>query len=191
MSEGRKQKQIRVRTEGDVHKLIELEELLECQLCPNERRLRVKALLTELYSWWLDPTQSDDWGVTTVIRGILREGRIQNFSTVFSFVVPQTKKIQSVFQTQQQHEQRIETRKSGPHYQIQIPHSQIGVGTKDEDLQLAIVRLCRKQEREIQHLQSGEEYSISLDVGRTAEDITLVKSVAAALVIGLRDLLAR
>ena len=44
MSEGRKQKQIRVRTEGDVHKLIEPEELLECQLCPNERRLRVEDL---------------------------------------------------------------------------------------------------------------------------------------------------
>ena len=191
MTENPRPKEIKVRAAGDIHKLLEPEQILECGSCPNERRDRVRALLTDLYSWWLDSEQREEWGVETVIRGILREGRIQNFSTVFSFVVPGTKKIQSVFQTQQQHEQRIEMRKAGPHYQIQIPHSDLGNNMKDMDLKLKIVRLCREHEKAIQHLQPGDPSSISLDTGRRAEDIVLVKSVAGKLLTGLRDILVR
>jgi hypothetical protein len=138
--------------------------------------------LVRLAEWWLADDQQRQLGVNTLIEVRQRSDRLA-WDAIFKFAQPERALAVPVFFFLTQHF----ADKHYPHYQLQVPHGELGknaAGPLKERVE-ELMKRCREETRAFRY---GKLVSISMHDPGQEEVLSSVQGAVARMVRGLRDL---
>jgi hypothetical protein len=176
------EKMVTIESRSEVQALLVLDRADGCSLCQQADTVAALDALEALAAWWLSDTQRSLWRAQTLIEG--RRGEVGNCSASFKLLVPGRSTPLPVFLVICQHWQG----KQLPHYQLQLPHGDLGKGIEGEGLRARVEALKEQCERETRVYREKGRKSIGLQEPWPLAEWVAVQESISRLVAGLRSL---
>jgi len=140
---------------ADIPELIALDQSGKCTRCTQEERDCAHDILACFAYWWLSPELRDSVGTRTFLEG-KQSADFKSMSILFKFDNPNHANLRSGFAILSQHDW------SGIHFQLQVPHGDLGVRLKDRALASTIETVIASCDRETLTYREKGKKSISL-----------------------------
>jgi hypothetical protein len=176
------EKVVEVKAQKDVQALLALDEPGACTLCGPADTKAALGALEGLAVWWVSDTQRLLWQVQTLIEG--RRGDAGICSASFKIIVPDRPLPLPVALVLGQHWEG----KRLPHYQLQVPHGDLGKGIEDAGLAARVAALKQSAERETAVYRAVGVKSIALQGPWPLAEWVALQDAVARIVVGLRAL---
>jgi hypothetical protein len=181
-----------IRDSKELETLLAAERELRCETCDQQLdRDRGNKLLEKLGRWWLAPDTQEAIGAELAIRTHDKTPKLQNIGVVFFASLPNENTEIPVVLYEIQHEYPGKS-KPGMHYQLQIPHGDVGKNLTDKTKRQAVNRAWNRHDRKMDVYRPTKPGSASgekLKSIRHAKALANLAEIQAAVIALAEDLI--
>ncbi|NCC60090.1 MAG: hypothetical protein EOM12_03940 [Verrucomicrobiae bacterium] len=168
-----------IESSAALNDLIAAERALTCPECDAKwDRARGSELLEKLGEWWLSEDTQNELGMPLALRVHAKTPDLQNMGVVFCVMQSDGNTI-PVFLYEIQHEYPGKT-KPGLHYQLQVPHGDVGKNLNDAEKKRAIARVWNRFDEQMEIYRSDDQFR-SIKHGKALGNLADIQAIIIEL----------